>query len=118
MDFNNEQITNLIITALEGGSNYWCNILISDVSKKEGKSFSERVAFDVLESKNLIPIYDSEADSDDMIGELSLENIKSGIALLKENYGDHYARVFNESYDAETADIFLQLVTLKEIVYG
>jgi len=37
---------------------------------------------------------------------------------MKENYPEHYANAITENYDADTADVWFQLVVMDEVVFG
>jgi hypothetical protein len=43
---------------------------------------------------------------------------KAGIARLVKEYPRHFNDILIENEDADTADAFLQMITLKELVYG
>jgi len=44
--------------------------------------------------------------------------LEAGLKLMAEDYAHHFGDFLDESGDAITADVFLQLVTLKDVVYG
>ena len=108
----NEDIIDVIVTALEGGSNYWYNLPdLSMVDKIAGKAQSERIAISALNGK-VIPVYDLE-DEDEHLGDLSLENIERGIKLYIED-----GREFDAGMDADEADVLFQYMVLGEITFA
>jgi len=111
-----ETINNLIIGALEGGSNYW--YLLPDLSMVKyhhDLCLTEQVMIAINDGA-IIPIEDVETY--EHLGEISLPGIKKAVKLLHENYPHHYADAITGDYDAITSDIFFQLIVMGEVVYG
>lgn len=143
------KLNDIIITAIEGGSNYWYFIsphaeaiinchrfqkIAEDgavIEVPEKNCFSEAILPAVLSGKS-IDIHDVEevADTGDEeelwpapIGKLSYESIYNGIkAMEKDNRPElkalYYGDDSDSEYDADTADVIFQYITLGEIVYG
>ena len=120
--FTKEQRDNLIINALEGGSNYWCLPYEGDVlskseeEKENGISFAERV-IKTVESGKSITIWDAEVETEHL-GLINLENLKTAEKIMFEDFKSHYEDVINENDDATTADVFLQLVVMGNVIFG
>lgn len=60
---------------------------------------------------------------DETLGEIkthtiTLQHIKDGLQWMAENQPVHFQDMIDENDDAITADIFLQSIVLREIVYG
>jgi hypothetical protein len=120
----------LIITAVEGGSNYWyflnektCNI----ISKYKGirkdfhgdyfnGTFSEAILTAIMEDRKLI-VHDIE-NEDEILGCLSKDSIEKGEEIMYNKYPQHFANILNENWDAETADVWFQLCVMGELVFG
>jgi len=64
-----------------------------------------------------IPVYDTE-EPVVRLGELSLESIEKGTQLMKEQFPEDYNDVIHESWDAYTADLWMQLCVIGEVIYG
>ena len=109
----NERIIDMLITAFEGGSNYWAIVDSYEPSKWLEKMLNNRL----LDRVVLFKVYDRE-DEDDLLGTVTEISIRKGIRLMMEDYPDAYNRWMTEQYDAEDADIFLQLVTMGEVVFA
>jgi len=114
VEFEPQDIIDVLITALEGGSNYWYQFGDSNegISKFTDKSLSECVGLSVLEKGAIVPIYDYE-DENELLGTISKENIERGLKLFIED-----GRCFEPEMDAEDADIFFQFVVMGKIVFG
>lgn len=122
-----ELLTDLIVTALEGGSNYWYELYADDINtiKKQhhpdvrgSKATSELIAISILDKGFKLPVYDCEDVEAEPLGYLSAESIKDGLAIMAEKDPQNLGSLFVEGWDANVADIFFQYVVLKEIVYG
>lgn len=106
VDIPLERIKDLLVTAFEGGCNYWLWL-----------GMHRRDAYKaILEEGKSIDIYDSE-DSNECLGSLSLEKIVNALKLLakgetaKGDKRSHFTAQF------ETADILIQLAMFGEIIY-
>jgi hypothetical protein len=49
---------------------------------------------------------------------VNLEAIKVGLALMADKYPEHWGNFMSENDDAETGDVFFQLVCFGEVIYG
>jgi hypothetical protein len=128
VEFSNEKITDLLVTALEGGSNYWYYLNDEDIEnlrklfKKDiSLSLAEKIGMAVLEKGCTVRVSDVETGEE--LGVLSKDSIREGFTLmLKEDSGfaqiETIAHILCDDYDADDADIWFQTVIMKEIVYG
>jgi len=118
INIDDQDIVDVIVTALEGGSNYWYflpdfnginNPLLYDDSKL---ALSEKIGVAVLRHGLSIKINDIE-NPEEFLGFINKANIERGLKLYMESQGP-----FDAAMDADEADLFLQYVVLGEIVYG
>lgn len=124
---DHENLVNLLSVATYG--NYWPLI-------KAYKSDAEKGLFDgcdcredkwataLLKGKGVV-VYDCyEMDSELSEGEeptkyhLTIEGVKKGLELMRDEYPRHWADLAEEEDDAITGDVFLQLAVFGEVVYG
>ena len=118
----NKQIReDLLITALEGGSNYWywLNDLGEHLKKYNRKywlSASEKI-WRAVRIGQIIPVYDCE-NPEEKLGEISKERIKIGEELMKKNSPEHWMNANEDNWDAETADVWFQYVVMGELPFG
>ena len=121
-NFMNDQLRlDLLITAIEGGSNYWYYIPSADTEKinrygNDGVSFAERMMA-AIQAKETIQIHDYE-DVDECIGSINLESIEHGESLMMKENNSHYLNAIEDCWDAETADVWFQYCVLGEITFG
>ena len=124
---NHENLVNLLSVATYG--NYWPAI-------KAYKSDAEKGLFDDCEcredkwAKALmfgkgVVVYDCyEMDNELNDGEeptkyhLTMDNVQKGLELMRDQYPRHYADLVEEQDDAITGDVWLQLATFGELIYG
>jgi hypothetical protein len=130
-------LNDIIICALEGGSNYWY-LLKEDATeildRWKGKynplihgdnldlfyGYRVEAVLPAILAGEKIPIHDDEDPDGDVIGYFSLENLRRGLEIMAEKYPEFLRIVLDEDcdYDAGDADAIVQLLTLGEIVYG
>lgn len=118
-----ETLENIIVTAFEGGSNYWLDLRREEFDDKLVKypnlSFSERVAKSIWEDTSLvINVYDVEDEDGESIGSFCLEDFNQAFVKASEEFPYALSAFVSEDYDAADADIIFQLAALKEVVYG
>ena len=110
------QVMDLVVRALEGGSNYWYWILESAYPVDESK---------VPEGEWNLTEWCIWGGGYLKICELTTlrilneDALKKGLDLMvTKKYINHFANFVTEEYDANTADIFLQLCLFGEVLYG
>jgi hypothetical protein len=124
INLTDQQREDLIVTALEGGSNYWyflSDAAVSIVEKatwhyKKGTPFSIRF-WVAIKNGAVIPIHDAE-DEKTKIGEISLASIEKGEQLLADKHFHYLSDILTENGDAATGDAWFQYCSLGELVYG
>lgn len=129
MNIKPKDISDLMVTAIEGNHmvRSWCASI-----KPTGRT----VAFaEALEKKHKsrwygIPEFFEggfelmvEEISDESTGAITKHRInagsfKAGFQRMAATHGSHFGDFLGENYDIYTADVFLQLVVLKEVIYG
>jgi hypothetical protein len=115
---------NVIIGALEGGSNYW--YCIGDLDKtnfRRGISMAENIAEQLYTNTEFkLPIYDIESAEDpeemDFLGDVTQASMLKALELMAEKYPEFLERILAEEDDADDDDVFFQLATMGEVVYG
>lgn len=110
-----QDIDDIMVSALEGGINYWCKA----AKVVEDKYYGE-FASDQISRGGSLRLYDYEEDEQYI---LTLEKFLNGVQLaFKEGYGDNWysedGRLDVANIDAESADIIVQLALFGEVVYG
>jgi hypothetical protein len=114
-----EKIQDLITTALEGACRYWASYKFPQDWKEKYVSY-EQIPF----KDGDIEVYDVETD--ELLGYLNRASIKVGLQLMadrkdmkgKQIPARHFRNLAADNEDAETADVFMQLAVMGEIVFG
>jgi len=128
-----EQIINVFVDAIEGGSNHWYYIL--DVPKeiknmtKNGMYFSEACGkhvlnggelaiYDVEEVGNMKNVDEFSKDKPEPLGYINMNSLLDAINIMKKDYPEHYSNIVMDEYDSEDADVFFQIATMGDVVFG
>ena len=114
-----QTIKDMIVTAIEGGSTYWAYFRFPDNWKDIYGSY-ENIPF---QGGNIEVI---DIETDEMLGILNIATIETGLNMMGQGRDikgkvvpeRHFENLVCNNFDAETADVFLQLAVMGEIVYG
>ena len=112
-------IEDLLVTALEGGSNYWYFLPlenIDEIKKCKGISTSEKIA-DFILNGGTVDVYDTE-NEDEKLGEINLTSIEKAFNIMHDNWSTMYGEILNGDCDGDSADVWFQLSTMGEVVFG
>ena len=110
--FNDQQLSDLLTSALEGGSNYW--YLLEEYGSPA--PYWERVFTEGLLISNGVLV---DKNTDEYAATVVNRAVMlAALELMHAKYPRHYADLIQGNDDAETADVFLQLCVLGEVLYG
>jgi hypothetical protein len=109
-----EMVKDLFITAFEGGSSYWAEVN-QETPAGEG-AVSERF-WAWFEKGGSMGICSSE-DATEELGEVNMTSIARALQIMHDEWPEQFEALVDESFDAETADIFLQLACMGEVEFG
>lgn len=117
-EISTSQIMDMIITAMEGGSNYWFLLTVPYQPTKWEKQINDKtlciVVYDIEEHHDAL----IEGEDVEPLGVLSCQSIKSGIEKMITDWPHAFQRWMDGTYDAGDADIFFQLCCMGEVVYA
>lgn len=123
-----KRVSYLLISAFEGGSNYWYQIEGYEephatpiwVQKDDLTQFKH--AWYALAPGGGIKVSDLRGQDGDRsrttVKTLRIADLLRGLQLMAQQYPQQFADFREENDDAETADVFLQLCVLGKLVYG
>ena len=111
-----QDIDDIMVAAMEGGINYWCNYAYVDGDTYLGEYASEEIS----RGGKLI-LHDAEDDAEYV---LTLEKLLKGIRIaIEEDFYSEYlwaseGKIDCCRIDAAVADVIVQLAIFGEVVYG
>ena len=122
MDY--DSFENLIVTALEGGSNYWYMIDLDNSTgfiKKyadDSRPKSIRIA-DALynNEESSVTILDTE-DEEETLGVLTHQSVRKTLEDFPKDHQWALDNVLTGDYDANDADVVFQVLVMDDVVYG
>ena len=113
-------LNDLLVTALEGGSNYW-----ADIVEHHYNTELHDLYYGTIMEKGSITIGDEDGQN---MGKLNRESMINGLILMRkgedasgakcDKYKEHYADLYMGNWDATTADVWLQLSVFGEVIFG
>lgn len=116
-------VYNMIVGAIEGGSNYWYWIgsgsmdrVFESTNEMKGEPTVDRLLM-AIQSGIKVNIFDFE-DRRTKLGTLTPESWAKAEKLMMENHKSHLGDILKENDDATTADVFFQLAVMGDVVYG
>jgi len=135
-----ERIRDLLITAMEGGSNYWYQILKYEFPEgiglndfRAGGQFAVKdehtsASLGYFPVQYVIPftegcaivigdLNDPESEDPQLPAKLDRDALTRGIQVMASKSPEHFADFLAENEDAATADVFLQLALFGDVVF-
>jgi hypothetical protein len=114
--FTNDEVYNLLVSALEGGSNYWYMIDDTNVPRrKQDIPFVDQL-LQAIQAGIEVKISDSETD--EVLGALTRKSWANAERLMLAEHRGHAGDVLSGHDDAATGDVFFQLAVMGKVVYG
>ena len=109
-----EIMSNLLCSAFEGGSNYWCTV--KDLVYPEGKTKKDfTYIYELPFHGGAVKI---KADGEKGIFTLDRKALEKGWLTMRDEISQHWADAISEMGDATTGDVFLQACLFGKIVFG
>lgn len=102
MKHTKQQLTDIVITAIEGGVNYWAQV--SDYDPDNGKA----TLYEIGDESEVIGIHKVSTKTIERGLRLALESEHEGIRMI----------AVTDIPDAVEADIIVQLGLFNEVIYG
>lgn len=129
--FEEQDLWDLLVTAFEGGSNYWIGkVHVGEDTRKlhslfaneftntiSGWRWFHQVPF-VLAGTSGYKGHELEVDTPSGKFYLTIQKMFEGLETMHEESPKHYNDFCDENWDAITADIFLQYALFSEVIFG
>lgn len=121
LTIKDDVLANIFVTALEGGSNYWADILSQDADKVINAVPNKPFAIALYEAVMLkgMKVDVCDVDEREVQGTLDWEKIEKRLGNLASS--DHAWALFDEILergDATSADICFQYIVMNQVVFG
>lgn len=110
-DVSQQQVADLVVTALEGGSNYWLGPCEPRYTSHEDYSQADKYSEDMISR-----VFSVDEDDDTYVFDRIA--VRRGVTLMANKFPHHFRDIINDNADAMTADVFMQCALLGDIVYG
>lgn len=111
-------VYNMLVSAIEGGSNYWY-MIDTDINKfvpeMKGEPYVDKLLMAIQKGH---PVSVSDVENEDHLGTLTAESWAKAEKLMMQKHRRHFGDVLCENDDATTADVFFQLAVIGELTYG
>ena len=117
------RIADLMVTAIEGGIDYWCNSvkLLTAYPEHQPWYDDENLYSGGDISIEVVELDPSSEENVEGSWIINLASMEKAFCLMQE-YGTpkgwHWRNFITENDDAETADVWFQLTVFGEVVYG
>lgn len=123
-NISEEAISDQLCTALEGGSNYW--YYLGDIDRThfiKGQTFVDNLTRSFFADKNYkLPVYDIESAEEfedmDKLGDVTYDSIGKAFSIMAKDYPQQLGNILTGRYDSDDSDVWFQLATMGEVVYG
>jgi hypothetical protein len=122
VDITLRRIADLMVAAIEGNqyTRAWCSgVYWKDESASPPKG--DTVWYDdpkTYEGDFKIQVNELQEDAKPKAYHLGPNEFKEGLEIMARQYPRHFIDILDEGEDAGTADVFLQCVTLKDVIYS
>lgn len=126
-----EDIVSLLVSAMEGGSNYWIDEVTLNIGDLKREDFTNqngkyhelyKLAYEsVFYAAILVPecSWDiMDAEDDNKKHTLSRSSFENGLKVMSEKYPHHFNDILAENSDAITGDVFLQCCLFGDVLYS
>lgn len=121
-----QDLCDLVVTAFEGGVNYWC----WGADQVEGEKapddslvwygqkevYTPALKFKIRYDDPEKDAYNEGGASGEKI--VTYDDLKKGLECMARDWPYHFNNFVTDNYDAITGDVFLQCVLFEDIIYG
>ena len=124
MDY--DSFEDLIVTALEGGSNYWYTLDLDNsigFIKKyadDPRPMTIRIAEALYNNKDsAVVVLDAEdEEEEEVLGILTYDSVRKALGNFPNDHQWALDNVLNGDYDANDADVVFQVLVMDDVVFG
>jgi len=123
VEISKQRVSDLLVSAFEGGSNSWYLIEIFDAPTDAKEAASEfRHATYPISTDGGVWVSNAKEErrgsKDYKSVRVGWQRCKEALRIMSEKYPRHFANWREENDDADTGDCFLQCCVFGEMIYG
>lgn len=116
-----EKISDQVVTAVEGGIAYWSTgfylVQPSRADLTEKPWYADPKLYEGDFKIRVVQEEEHKAGAGRDVF-LTPDSVRTGLKVMAEKYGSHFADMVQENGDATTADVFLQCCVFGDLIYG
>ena len=122
MDY--DSFEDMIVTALEGGSNYWYSLDLNNsigFIKKyadDQRPMTIRIADALYNNEDSSVVVLDTEDEEETLGTLTYQSVRKTLENFPKDHQWALDNVLNGDCDANDADVVFQVLVMGEVVYG
>ena len=122
MDY--DSFEDMIVTALEGGSNYWYSLDLNNsigFIKKyadDRRPMTIRIADALYNNEDSSVVVLDTEDEEETLGTLTYQSVRKTLENFPKDHQWALDNVLNGDCDANDADVVFQVLVMGEVVYG
>lgn len=123
-EMNYDSFEDLIVTALEGGSNYWYTLDLDNsigFIKKyadDPRPMTIRIAEALYNNKDSAVVVLDAEDEEEVLGILTYDSVRKALGNFPSDHQWALDNVLNGDYDANDADVVFQVLVMDDVVFG
>ena len=121
VEISHSKVADLIITAVEGGSNYWCKAIkvgtqptSTEVNMNGSEGKPHRIYDCIFNGGTLVFVPD---DYDEPCLQLNLNTAQNALEILNKKFNDVFTNITSDNYDASDADAFIQCAIFGDVIF-
>ena len=116
-DITEQQMQDLLVTAFEGGINYWCDRIEITVMppKTNSEDHDKFMASQVIAKDGIVELHGEDLEE---ITLLTRDKMLTGISKAMDWGNFANIEELMNNHDAETADVIVQYAIFDEIIFG
>lgn len=118
-----EMFEDWIVTALEGGSNYWYWLMDDAIPKSCLEKYKDdNLPLSIIFCKAIwmdkIAIEIHDIETNEPLGKIDMKSVKKALETICSEHQSIFHSLMNQQYDAVDADVFFQYCVMGEITFG
>ena len=113
VNVTDDEANSLIVSAIEGGSNYWYMIQESDMSKTKYPAEAPMNGGHLMINDEVA----AEGEAIDPV-KIDKQRIHEALQIMADKYPKHFADIMDDNADQGTGDVLLQCAVFGKLIYG